>query len=119
MKGYPHLVNVMRPTEARGAVGEAQGQDDPWRKDVPCSIDPLIANEAERVHSTWPSVTQKVEFYADPARQVTPNMYLIVTSQGKKLKANGSEEERFLKIVGVIDKHENGVLTVCFCEEEL
>lgn len=118
MKGYRHVVNVMRPTQAQGSVGEALGQDATVRRLVPCSIETLAGKEAEQVHSTWPSVTKKVEMYADPARQVTPVMYLTGGSLGNRLMSDGSTQPRVLSIV-FIDEDEIGLKVTLFCEEAM
>lgn len=114
--GMRHIVNVMLPTAARGSVGEQQGQDGVQRREVPCSIEALSAVEAEQVHSSWPSVTQKVEMYADPDRQVTPNMFLTGGSLGTRLMSDMSTKPRYLDIVGVVPS-QNGAKLTLFCNE--
>lgn len=71
-----HVVNVMRPTEATGTVGELQGQDATVIALVPCSIESLSGREAEIARSVYADVTLKVEMYADPRKPVTANDYL-------------------------------------------
>lgn len=112
-----HVVNVMQPTQATGSVGEAQGQDAVIRRAVPCSIETLTGNEAEQVHSTWPSATNKVEMYADRQRQITPVMYLTGGSLGTRLYSDGTVAARVLNIVGVIDREEKGLILTLICEE--
>jgi hypothetical protein len=79
-----HYVNVMRPTEAYGSVGELQGQDQTILQGVPCSIETLSGREAEIARSVYADVTYKVEMYADPRKPVTAEMYLTGGTLGKR-----------------------------------
>lgn len=117
MRVFRNIVDVMLPPQAQNDGGEQEGDAVVFRAGVPCQIETITAGEAERVHATWPSATVKVELYADSKRVVTPNMYLLVRSQPDRPRIDGTTGPRILNIVGVIDKAENGLMNVLFCDE--
>ena len=106
MKNMRHIVNVMRPTKARGTVGEVQGQDETIVKDWPCSIDTLSGRELELARSTFAAASHRVEGYGDPSKPIKATDYLQFGA-------------RRLHIGLVSDELQNGVKLSLVCGEEV
>lgn len=102
-----HIVNVMRPTEAKGSLGQKQGQDKPLCKDWPCNIKTLSGKEQESARTTAPDAQYEVEGYGDPTWTNLEKCYLT----------GGTLRERVLNIAFVDDKNLNGVNLRLLCGE--
>jgi hypothetical protein len=73
---YRHVVNVMRPGEANGEDARSRPPAT-FRKDVPCSIEPLTGREVERMNQMQAVASVKVTMYGDPNKQIQATDWLI------------------------------------------
>lgn len=102
-----HVVNVMRPTEAVGDLGELQGQPVVVCKDWPCSIKTMSGKEQETARQNGADAQYSVEGYGDPKWTNLEQCYLTGHTLG----------ERRLNIAFVDDEHLNGERLTLFCGE--
>ena len=107
MKNMRHRVNVMRPTEAQGTRGQAQGNPELILKDWPCSIETLSGREIEQARTVFAEATHRVEGYGDPAQRFKERDHLTGGSIGK----------RTLHIGFINDKQQNGIELSLLCGE--
>jgi len=104
MRNMRHTVNVMRPTEAVGPLGQTQGSPTVVCKDWPCSIRSMTGSEQEQARQVNAFATLTVEGYGDPKWTKLEECYLQFG-------------ERRLNISYVDDEQQNGIKLTLFCGE--
>jgi head-tail adaptor len=103
MKRMIHQVDVMRPTKALDARGQANAEE-VVMPNVPCSIEELNGREYEQAHKLYADAQLAVEMYGDPK---TPIKATDVLQFGK----------RRLNVGHVSDKNQNGLQLRLLCSE--
>lgn len=102
-----HTVNVMRPTEATGSLGETQGEPKLICKNWPCSIAVMSGRELELARQNFAAANLKVEGYGDPRNPFKATDYLT----------GGSIGGRVLNVGFVNDLKQNGLELSLVCGE--
>ena len=101
-----HVVTVMRPTEAVGTLGQAQGQDQTIYQQWQCSIKTVGGSESVQGQQVSGSRTLEVEGYTDPRKPIKTEDYLKFGS-------------RTLSVSFVDDIDQNGTKVRLLCGESL
>lgn len=101
-----HVVNVMRPTGARGSRGQPEGKADTIIANWQCSITPLGGSESDEASGTMAQMTYQVEGYGDPSKPIMPKDFLMFGT-------------RKLHVSTVEDVNMNGQHLILTCGEEL
>ena len=99
-----HIVNVMRPTEAVGSLGQLQGKPETVMREIPCSIRSLSGNEQEQARQNSVSATLAVEMYGDPKKPLKEKDWLQFG-------------DRKLNIAYIDDVNQNGLQLKLLCGE--
>jgi head-tail adaptor len=99
-----HIVDVMRPTKAKGSLGETQGTPITVCKNWPCSIKTLSGKEQESARQVGADAQFEVEGYGDPGWTELEQCYLQFG-------------ERRLNIEFVDDEQQNGQKLKLLCGE--
>jgi len=94
----------MAPPKTGDSLGQEVGNDAPYIRGVPCSIEQLSGREAEAAHQTFGAVSLKVAMYGDPRKPITIRHRLKVG-------------ERILEIADVKDVNQNGQELELLCGE--
>jgi head-tail adaptor len=99
-----HVVNVMRPTKAKGTLGETQGTDKTVMKNWPCAIKTLTGNEQEDARQNGATANLEVSGYGNPGNPFKETDYLQFG-------------ERKLNIAFIDDVNQNGIELRLLCGE--
>ena len=105
-----HVVSVMRPTLATGALGQTQGPPQIVCKDVQCTVKSLSGRELELARSTFAAATCEVTLAGDPNNPILETDYC-------EFKDGVHAKPRRLHIGNITDLNQNGRKYVLLCGE--